>query len=84
MVGILATPRAQAVGTCAPLVLNAILIIGFLHLILSYSTDVPMFDTGGFVALGKETNRGAHQPEWRKLLTDITAVRTGNVEAGAS
>jgi hypothetical protein len=46
---ILFTPRAQAVGTCALLVLNAIPVIGFLLYILSNSTNVPILDTWGFV-----------------------------------
>jgi hypothetical protein len=49
MVRIRSTPPAQAVGTCALLVLNAIPIIGFLLFILSYSTNVPILDTWGFV-----------------------------------
>jgi hypothetical protein len=46
---ILSPPRARAVGTCALLVLNGIPVIGFLLFILSYSANVPILDTWGFV-----------------------------------
>jgi hypothetical protein len=45
----LSPPQARAAATCALLVLNAIPVGGFLFFILTYTTNVPILDTWGFV-----------------------------------